>query len=141
MIPPKLFVATKAFITYQGKILLLREAGTYADGVNVGKFDVPGGRVEPGQRFDESLRREITEETGLTVEIGWPFYVGEWRPVVRGEAWQIVGTYFVCSAETDQVILSDDHSEAAWIDPEKFGDYPLIDNLRGVFEAYLKLHF
>ena len=61
----KLFVATKAFIEYEGKILILQESGKYVDGTNVGRYDVPGGRVEPGQRFDESLRREIKEETGL----------------------------------------------------------------------------
>jgi len=55
----KLFVATKAFVKFQGKILILRESSGYKDGVNVGKFDVPGGRIKPGQRFDESLQREI----------------------------------------------------------------------------------
>tara|TARA_Y100000034_G_scaffold132299_1_gene194941 strand:+ start:1240 stop:1539 length:300 start_codon:yes stop_codon:yes gene_type:complete len=97
----KVFTAMKAFIIYDGKVLLLRESTKYKDGANAGKFDVVGGRVEPGQRFDESLLREIKEETGLTVTLGKPFFVNEWRPTVRGEQWQIIGTFFECFADTD----------------------------------------
>lgn len=134
----KLFVATKAFVTYHGKVLILRESTHYKDGSNAGKFDVVGGRVTPGQRFDESLLREVREETGLTVTIGKPFYVGEWRPVVRGEQWHIVATFFECPVESDKVTLSEDHVEFQWIDPQNFAHYPLIENLSPAFESYLK---
>src|SRR5258708_5664220 len=70
----KLFVATKAFIVYNGKVLILQESNKYTDGSNEGKFDVVGGRIVPGERFDESLLREIEEETGLEVKIGKPFF-------------------------------------------------------------------
>lgn len=133
----KLFVATKAFIIHDGKVLLLRESSKYADGTNAGKFDIVGGRVEPGERFDDSLLREIKEETGLTVTIGRPFYVNEWRPSVRGENWQIVGTFFECNANSNVVTLSDDHSEYIWIDPKNYKDYEIIENLHEVFENYL----
>ena len=112
----KLFTATKAFIKYRDKVLILRESGNYEDGTNEGSFDVPGGRVKPGQRFDESLRREIEEETGLNVTIGNPFFVNEWHPQKNGEQWQIVGIFFECEADTDQIILSEDHNKYEWID-------------------------
>jgi 8-oxo-dGTP diphosphatase len=133
----KLWVATKALVDHKGKVLILRESGKYADGTNAARYDVVGGRIEPGQRFDESLLREIKEETGLTAEIGRPFYVGEWRPVVRGEQWQIVGTFFKCTVKTDKVTLSEDHDEYLWIDPKDYKKYNLIPNLIPAFEAYL----
>lgn len=133
----KLFAATKAFINYDGKILLLKESEKYSDGTNAGKFDVVGGRVKPGQRFDESLIREIQEETGLTAKIGRPFYVNEWRPIVRGEQWQIIGTFFECFAKTDKVRLSKDHDEYLWINPKQYKKYKIIDNLIPAFESYL----
>lgn len=135
----KLFVATKAFTVHNGKVLLLRESTKYSDGTNAGRYDVAGGRLKPGQRFDESLLREIQEETGLSVEIGRPFFVNEWRPVVREEQWQIVGTFFVCHASSDAVTLSEDHDEYVWIDPSTYKDYNLIENLYPAFEAYLTL--
>src|SRR3989344_8134095 len=112
----KLFVATKAFIVNdKGKVLLVRESSKYKDGSNAGKLDIVGGRVEPGQRFDDSLKREVKEETGLEVKIGKPFFVNEWRPVVRGEQWQIVGIFFACTTTTDTVTLSQDHDAYEWI--------------------------
>lgn len=134
---PKLFVATKAFIIHEGKVLLLKESGEYKDGINKGKCDVVGGRLEPGEHFRESLLREIKEETGLEVEVGKPFFVNEWRPVVRGEQWQIVGMFFECQSSTDQVTLSEDHDEFLWIDPKEYKNQPLIENLLLAFEAYL----
>lgn len=135
----KIFAATKAFIVHKGKVLLLRESGKYKDGTNVGRYDVVGGRVEPGQRFDESLLREIKEETGLEVKVGRPFFVNEWRPVVRGEQWQIVGTFFECFAKSDDVVLSADHDEYVWINPQDFKKFNLIENLTSAFESYLDL--
>lgn len=85
----KLFVATKAFVVYDGKILLLQESSDYEDGTNAGKWDIPGGRVNPGEKWNEALLREVKEETGLDVTIGRPFAMGEWWPQVRGEQWQV----------------------------------------------------
>ncbi|MFA6271655.1 MAG: NUDIX hydrolase [Patescibacteria group bacterium] len=132
----KQFTATKAFIRYKNQILILRESGKYQDGTNEGYYDIPGGRVKPGQRFDESLRREIKEETGLNIAIGDPFFVNEWRPEKNGEQWQIVGIFFECQADTDSVILSEDHDKFEWIDPKKYDEFKLINNLKPAFESY-----
>jgi len=135
----KMFVATKAFVMYEGRVLLLRESGEYADGTNAGHYDVVGGRVEPGQRFDDSLLREIKEETGLEVKIGRPFFVNEWRPVVRGEKWQVVGTFFESFATSSKVTLSVDHDHYEWVDPKDYLKYNIVDNLKPVFDSYLEL--
>ncbi|MFA6304577.1 MAG: NUDIX domain-containing protein [Patescibacteria group bacterium] len=134
----KLFIATKAFIKYRGKILIIKESNKYTEGTNVGKFDVPGGRIKPGQKFDESLLREIKEETGLEVIIGQPFFANEWRPMVKEEQWQVVGMFFECESATDKITLSKDHDEYLWIDPTNYKKYNLIANLQPAFEAYLK---
>ncbi len=133
----KLFVATKAFVRFGDKILIVKESSQYQDGANLGKFDVPGGRIRAGQRFDESLKREVKEETGLDIEIGEPFFVDEWRPVVRGEQWQIVGVYFECLAKSEEVVLSQDHEEFRWINPEEYTKHELIRGVDVVFKHYL----
>ncbi|MDP3733738.1 MAG: NUDIX domain-containing protein [Nanoarchaeota archaeon] len=134
---PKLFVAMKAFILHNGKVLILRESSNYNDGAHSGKYDLVGGRVKPGQHFKESLLREITEETGLKVDLGRPFFVHEWRPQVKGEQWQIIGTFFECESASPQVILSEDHDHFQWIDPQRYRDYKIIETNFPVFEAYL----
>ena len=133
----KMFAACKAFIVHEGKILLVREAQAYEDGTNIGKFDVVGGRVTPGEHFLDGLKREITEETGLDVAIGRPFFVNEWRPQPRGEQWHIVATFFECSVSSPDVQLSTDHNEYLWVHPEDYEELPIIENLKNAFEAYL----
>ena len=134
---PKLFIATKAFVSHGGKILILRESSKYDEGTNAGRYDIVGGRLKPGERFDESLLREIKEETGLEVKIGRPFFVNEWRPVVKEEPWQIVGMFFECFADSPAAILGTDHDAYEWIDPKDYKNYNLIPNLHAAFEAYL----
>ncbi|MFC1687340.1 NUDIX domain-containing protein [Patescibacteria group bacterium] len=135
---PKLFIATKAFIVHNEKVLIVKESQAYTDGTNEGKFDVVGGRMRPGQNFEESLKREVLEETGLSVDIGNPFFVNEWYPVVRDEKWHVVGIFFECRATTDKVTLGIDHNEFRWIDPKDFRKVDLIDNLVPTFIAYLE---
>lgn len=134
---PTLFVAIKAFITHQGKVLVLRESPKNPTGTNPNKYDVVGGRMNPGEHFLDCLKREIMEETGLTVEIKNPFFTNEWRPVVKNEQWQIIGIFFKCTSEIDNVRLSHEHDDFKWIDPTTYREADLIENLHPAFEAFL----
>lgn len=136
----KQFVAMKAFILFEDKVLLIKESSKYEEGTNKGKFDLVGGRIKPGEKFDLALIREAKEETNLDIQIKRPLMVSEWRPVVKGEPWQVIGTYFICSTKNKEVILSKDHSEYLWIDPKSYKSYDLIDGLEEVFEEFLKIH-
>lgn len=138
--PTKFFLAMKAFVRYDGKILILRESSNNSVGTNANAYDVPGGRMEPGEPFAQVLPREIKEETGLTASIGQPFVVAEWWPLVRGEQWHIVAVYFLAEAKTNQVQLSQDHDDYQWIDPLRFREQNLIKNIEPVFETYNHLH-
>ncbi|HYE60168.1 MAG TPA: NUDIX hydrolase [Candidatus Kapabacteria bacterium] len=132
-------IATKAFILCKGKVLIVRESEQYKDGTNFGKYDLPGGKIEPGERWQDALTRELQEEVGLTdVTIGLPLYVGEWRPIVQGNQLQIIGIFFECHTENNHVILGKDHGEYQWIDPKDYANYPLIENTIAVFQTYLQ---
>lgn len=129
--------ALKAFIKHNGKILILRESKDYSDGTNVGRYDVPGGRVKFGEGWKDGLLREIKEETGLVVRIGRPFDVAEWRPVKNGVERHVVATFFECFSDSDSVNLSKDHDGREWIYPRDFRNYNIIPNLIPMFESYL----
>jgi 8-oxo-dGTP diphosphatase len=135
----KLFIAQKAFIVNNGKILLLQESLKYDEGSNPGRGDVPGGRVKPGEGFIEALDREILEETGLAVKRGQPFTMGEWRPQVKGEQWQIIATFVECFTDQDEVKLSLDHQAFKWIDPKSYKDHgPYAGFIEQAFQDYFK---
>lgn len=57
-----------AVILKDENILLVRKTrGPYA-----GLLDLPGGRPEPGESFDDALVREVREETGVLIR-KWEF--------------------------------------------------------------------
>ncbi|MCK5081101.1 MAG: NUDIX domain-containing protein [Candidatus Moranbacteria bacterium] len=137
----KLFVAIKAFIVKDGKVLILREDEGSDTGTNPGKYDFPGGKLELGETPEECLIREVREETGLEVEIGKPFYVDQWQPVVQGEQWQIVGIYYECWLKGgDEVKFSHEHDSFKWIDIGDYENHNLMKEPREAFKKYLKLN-
>jgi 8-oxo-dGTP diphosphatase len=131
-------IATKAVIVDdKGKVLILREADTYEEGTNIGKYHMPGGRLNPGEAFLDGLKREVDEETGLKIEIGKPIYVGEWRPVIKDVQNQIVAIFFICKPLSKDVRLSEEHDDFQWIEPSKYSDYNVMAPENKVIEAYL----
>lgn len=137
----KQFIACKAVIRNdEGNVLMLRESPQNPVGVHVGKLDFPGGRVEIGERWDKALRREVFEETKLEIVIGKPVAVSEWRPIVKGEEWQIIGIFFLCSLkERNEIVLSEDHSEFVWVKPSEYKKHPVMPSLVSVFEELNRL--
>jgi len=130
-------IASKAFVIHDGKVLIVREAPAYKGGTNVGKYVSPGGKLEPGENFQEALEREIKEECGLTIRVGDPFFVAEWRPVVNGTQLQIIAVFFEWFADTDHVVLDRNHDDYRWIDPAEHSSYDMNQPLRDAFKRYL----
>ena len=56
--------AVAALIVHEGK-LMLTTRGVQPD---YGKFDLPGGFVDPGESVEDALKRELKEELGLSVK-------------------------------------------------------------------------
>lgn len=59
-------VAVGAVAVRDGEILLIRRGKPPA----VGRWSLPGGRVEWGESLEAAVAREVEEETGLRVTVG-----------------------------------------------------------------------
>lgn len=56
-------VATLCYLRKDGQVLLIEKAR----GFGQGKLNAPGGRVQPDEAPEDGAKREVYEETGLTV--------------------------------------------------------------------------
>lgn len=136
----KLSVAAKALITRKdGKVLIVREASTYKEGTEEGKWDVVGGRIRDDEHILSGLQREIKEESGLVVETGEVLGVAETFPVILDTPMHIIRVYYLCNAIQDTVQLSTDHDRFEWIEPKLYGTFHLMEDLPGIFQKYLNL--
>lgn len=107
-------------INSEGRVLLLKNERNY--------WELPGGRIEAGEQPEETVKREIAEETGMEVTVKQlvDAYVYE---VIQDRHVFIV-TYQCHFDEQQNIVISDEHREFAWFDVEK------LNNVR-IGERYL----
>lgn len=127
----KLFVAVKAIIVNEKReVLLLREASTYIDGTNVGRYDVPGGRIDVTESLEGALSREVMEETGLQVLTSNLVDVHDTFNEKGGETWHIIRLFYQVKCAEGEVVLSKDHDKYQWVSLDSINDkQEIIQNL------------
>ncbi|MEM9704211.1 MAG: NUDIX domain-containing protein, partial [Planctomycetota bacterium] len=106
-------VAAKAIIRRTGRVLLLKRADKEISG---GQWDLPGGRIEPGEAVFDGLRREVREETGLRLVSA--FARAAWDFMPRPD-FQFVVIGHAAEVANGDVMLSREHDEYAWVDPAR----------------------
>ena len=120
---------TAAIIRQDDKVLIARRK----DGRHAGKWEFPGGKVEPGEQPEDCLQRELQEEFGVVAAIG--AFVAE--SVYEYDH----GTIRLLAYEVDHVegdMDPQDHDQIAWATPEDLlsydllpADIPLVQALKG----------
>lgn len=113
--------ATKAIIKNdEGKYLVLYKSET--EEISPNEIDTPGGRMKFGENAEESLKREVEEETGMMIEIIKPSHV--WG-FVKDDL-HLVGVTFLAKYIGGEFRLSGEHTKFRWVNKEEIlnGDYP-----------------
>jgi ADP-ribose pyrophosphatase YjhB (NUDIX family) len=95
--PIFLNAASGLIVNERGEFLLQRRGG----GEKEGAWSIPGGIMEIGEFAQDTVKRELLEETGLEVEIGRLIGVYTSPELVtsrNGDKSQMVTQFFVCRA-------------------------------------------
>ena len=113
-----------------GRCLLLKRS--LRSKGNPGKWDLPGGKVDPGENFTQGILREVAEETGLTISIQRVGGVAESESPTNNVVYLILEGRL----ESGQVQLSSEHDEYVWVNRWELPKMELADQFRAFAQAY-----
>ena len=92
----------------------------------------PGGHVEPGESFVESVIREVWEETGLTIEN--PKLCGTKQFQTRkGERYVV---FFYKTNRFSGQLKSSDEGEVFWIPKKNLEQYQMVDDFLDMVKVF-----
>lgn len=118
-----------AIIEREGLILIgKRKAGRFA-----GKWEFPGGKVEPGETPEACLKRELREELGIEARIMQ--IVLSTRHIYTHMAIELI-TYRAEVLSGDMRLH--DHSELRWVGPQELQGYDFPEADEAVIEKLIR---
>lgn len=104
-----------------GRLLVIQRGRSPAKG----RWTLPGGRVEFGERADETVVREVAEETGLNVTVDR--LVGHFDVITAD--YHLVILDFEASIVAGELRPGDDAADARWVTRAELEKLPLTDGL------------
>ena len=116
---PTVLVVAAALIDADGRVLIAkRPQGKQLAGL----WEFPGGKVDPGERPEDALIRELKEELGIDVNAAClaPFVFAS-----HGyESFHLLMPLYLCRRWSGTV-MAHEHAALAWVKPNKLSDYPM----------------
>lgn len=120
-----------AVIDHKGQILLLQRP---VDDFRGGTWELPSGKVEPGEDLITALHREVTEESGLTIaEITG--YLGAFDYTSGSGKHSRQHTWSVTVTGTDDLRLTE-HDAHTWTETHQ--DHSVSPEIKALIDKHLQ---
>ena len=115
----------------KGDILILKRS--IHSRSNPGLWELPGGKVESGEDFDQALVREIKEETSLDISLTKAIGVAQQDHPHRHSVHIII----MVDVDSGELKISDEHEDYKWASLEKIKTLKLANWM----DTYLQHHY
>jgi 8-oxo-dGTP diphosphatase len=122
-----LILGASVVIVADGAILLVQRGHE----PQLGRWSVPGGRVEPGETLEQAAAREAYEETGLEVNVGAEL----WSLTIPAGDVAFEVHDFAATVTGGVLRAGDDAADVRWVQLDALEDLPLTDGLVGYLRA------
>ena len=135
--PDRPYVGVGAVIVQDGKVLIVKRKYDPL----AGRWSLPGGGVELGETLEDSIVREMLEETGLEIEVGPVIEVFD--RITRDSSGQVryhfVLVDYLCWPVGGELQASSDVEDARFVEPADLPHYNLTLKANQVIERALEL--
>ncbi|HEV2503619.1 MAG TPA: NUDIX domain-containing protein [Mesorhizobium sp.] len=111
-------IAAAAIVDARGRLLLVRKRGTST-------FMQPGGKIEPGEKPEAALLRELNEELGLSFEMDALRYLGVFSAEAANEPDAMVVADLYEVNAIGKPTPAAEIEEIAWLDTQNAGGIAL----------------
>jgi 8-oxo-dGTP diphosphatase len=115
-------VAVGAVVVEDGRLLMIRRGRP----PGLGRWSVPGGRVEFGETLAEAVVREVLEETGLEVLCG-PLL--GWKESIEPGHHLLIFDFVADAIDLVDPVAGDDAVEVAWVPLDDVAERDLVEGL------------
>jgi 8-oxo-dGTP pyrophosphatase MutT (NUDIX family) len=122
-------VSVKGVVEYDGRFVLLKNERD--------EWELPGGKLEPGETIEDCLVREIAEELNLSTKVGRP--LNNWVYFVNGVHVLIVTYALEILDEPAEMKVSYEHKELRSFPPEEIAGLRMPDGYKKSIEAYTEV--
>ena len=129
----ELQVGVKIAIIRDGKVLLLKRARDKYKDIKTDRWDIVGGRINIGTPLLENLKREVFEETKMSI-IGIPKLVAA-QDILKSADKHVVRLTYIGNAD-GEVTLNEEHEEYKWMGKQELED--LGENLDIFFKELVE---
>lgn len=125
-------ISVKAVIRWKGRLPLLRNERD--------EWELPGGKLEPGEEPAECLAREIREELGWDATVGDPFHAWVYRVLPSRHVFVL--TFLAVYGGDSTPAYSDEHKELTLVAPAEAAALNMPDGYRAAIrQAAVRGHF